>query len=142
MKIEREAAKKTTLNESPSRKIKLTHRFVTALSIVSILGFLGIVSETLFNHNLSGYVEAGLMLVIGVGMVLEANLGEIKTIRQGLNSSNFTHLTTMIIGAIAVLAGIFSLPFIRVETPGFLAIKGIVSIIAIIVIIIQTWVMD
>jgi hypothetical protein len=126
----------------PQRKVKLTHKFVTALSIVSILGFLGIVSESLFELDLSGYVEAGLMLVIGIGMMLEANLEKIKTIKEGLNSSNFTHLTTIVIGAIAILAGIFSLPPIRVETAGFLAIKGIMSIIAIIVIAIQTWVMD
>jgi len=126
----------------PQRKVKLTHKFVTAMSIVSILGFLGIVSESLFELDLSGYVEAGLMLVIGIGMMLEANLEKIKTIKEGLNSSNFTHLTTIVIGAIAILAGIFSLPPIRVETAGFLAIKGIMSIIAIIVIAIQTWVMD
>jgi len=126
----------------PQRKVKLTHKFVTAMSIVSILGFLGIVSESLFELDLSGYVEAGLMLVIGIGMMLEANLEKIKTIKEGLNSSNFTHLTTIVIGAIAILAGFFSLPPIRVETAGFLAIKGIMSIIAIIVIAIQTWVMD
>lgn len=124
------------------RRVKLSHKFITALSIVSILGFLGVISQTLFSYDLSGYVEAGLMLVIGAGMMLEANLQKIKTIKNGLNSSNFTHLTTMIIGAIAILAGIFSLPPIRIETPGFLAIKGIMSIIAIIVIAIQTWVMD
>jgi len=125
-----------------SRKVKLSHRFVTALSIVSILGFLGIVSETLFGYDLRGYVEAGLMLIIGTGMVLEANLEKIKTIRKGLTSGNFTHLTTVVIGIIAIVAGIFSLPPIRVETAGFLAIKGIMSIIAIIVIFIQTWVID
>ncbi len=125
-----------------SGKIKLSHRFVTALSIVSILGFLGIVSDTLFSYDLGGYVEAGLMFIIGIGMVLEAKLEKIKTIRWGLTSSNFTHLTTVVIGVIAILAGIFSLPPIRIETVGFLAIKGIMSIIAIIVIIIQTWIID
>lgn len=123
-------------------RVKLTHRFITALSIVSILGFLGIVSETLFDFSIAGYVEAGLMLVIGAGMVMEANLKKIKAIRCGLNSERFTHLTTAIIGVIAILAGIFSLPPIRVEAAGFLAVKGIMSIIAIIVIIIQTWVID
>lgn len=122
--------------------VKLTHRFITALSIVSIIGFLGVISETLFGFDLSGYAEAGLMLVIGVGMVLEANLVKIKEIKHGLSSGSFTHLTTAIIGVIAILAGIFSLPPIRVETAGFLAIKGIISIIAIIVIVIQTWVID
>lgn len=126
----------------PGRKVKISHRFVTALSIVSILGFLGIISETLFSYDISGYVEAGLMMIIGIGLAIEANISKIKSIRYGLTSGNFTHLTTLIIGIIAIIAGIFSLPIIRVETPGFLAIKGIISIIAIIVIIIQTWIID
>lgn len=128
--------------QQKKERVKLTHIFVTALSIVSIVGFLEIVSITLFNFDLSGYAEAALMLVIGGGLVLEANIGKIKTIRQGLNSGNFAHLTTAIIGLIAIVAGIFSIPQIRVETPGFLAVKGIISVIAIIVIIIQTWVID
>ncbi|MBU0906946.1 MAG: hypothetical protein KKE05_02190, partial [Nanoarchaeota archaeon] len=73
---------------------------------------------------------------------LEANFEKIRSIKYGLNSGNFTHLTTAIIGAIAIVAGIFSLPPLRVEAPGFLAVKGIISIIAIIVIVIQTWVID
>ena len=123
-------------------KVKISHRFVTALSIVSILGFLGIISQTLFDFDLSGYVEAGLMFVIGFGLVVEAKWDRIKSIRHSLNQNNFTHLTTAIIGFIAILSGIFSFPPIRVETAGFLAVKGIISIIAIVVIVIQTWVLD
>ncbi|MFH1802503.1 MAG: hypothetical protein ABH864_03555 [archaeon] len=128
--------------ERKGEKVKLTHRFITALSIVSILGFLGIVSETLFDFDMGGYVEAGLMLVIGAGLVLEANFQKIRSIKYGLNSGSFTHLTTAIIGVIAIIAGIFSLPPVRIETAGFLAVKGIISIIAIIVIFVQTWVID
>jgi len=142
---ERKEMKETKSTEgggSLPRKVKLGHRFVTALSIVSIFGFLGIASETLFDFDLGNYVEAGLMFVIGAGMMLEANFEKIKSIKRGLTSSNFTQLTTVIIGAIAIVAGIFSFPPIRVDMPGFLAIKGIMSIIAIIVIAIQTWILD
>ena len=125
------------------KKIKVSHRFVTALSLVSILGFIGIVSYTLFGFDLNNYVEASLMFIIGVGLILEANLNTLKLIKiEGLTRNNFTHLTTIIIGAIAVLAGVFSFPGIRIETHSFLAIKGIISLIAIIFIIIQTWVVE
>ncbi|MBT3690919.1 hypothetical protein HOG16_01600 [Candidatus Woesearchaeota archaeon] len=125
------------------KKIKVSHRFVSALSLVSILGFIGIVSYALFNFNLNNYVEALLMLTIGTGLILEANINSLKSINvEGLTKNNFTHLTTMIIGGIAVLAGIFSFPGIRIENPSFLAVKGIISIIAIIFIIIQTWVIE
>src|SRR3989338_7204233 len=85
------------------RKVKVSHKFIIALSIVSILGFIGIVSETLFAKNISTYIESLWMIII---------------------------------------AGILSSPYINFQNPSFLAIKGIVSIIAILVIIIQTWIID
>jgi len=124
------------------RKVKLSHKFVTVLAIISILGFIGIISETLFQYNIEFYVEALLMLIIGIGLIIEAKMKQIRSVARGFNSNNFTHLTTAIIGFIAVIAGIFSLPPIRITTPAFLSIKGIVSIIAIAVIAIQTWIIE
>jgi len=128
--------------EKKDKKVKVSQKFVTALSIVSILGFVGIVSETLFEFNLGDYIEALLMLIIGVALIIESKVNKLKSLERGITPSNFTHLTTIIIGAIAVLAGVFSLPPIRITFPAFLAVKGIIAIIAIIVIIIQTWVID
>lgn len=129
--------KKEEKKEEGESKIKVSQKFVIALSIVSILGFVGIISETLFSFDLKNYVEALWMFIIGLGFIVEAQIRKLRTLAKGLDPSNFTHLTTIIIGLIAVVAGIFSFPGIRIESPGFLAIKGIVSIIAIAVIIIQ-----
>lgn len=121
-------------------QVKVSQKFVLALSVVSILGFAGIISETLFSFDLEHYVEALLMFVIGIGLVVEAKLKKLKSVSRGITSNNFTHLTTVTIGFIAIIAGIFSFPFLRIGAPGFLAVKGIISIIAIIMIIIHTWV--
>jgi hypothetical protein len=128
---------------SKKHPVKASHRFVIVLALVSIVGFIGIVSETLFNYNLSFYVEALLMIIIGIGLVIEGKplqLDKIKT--EGLTPRNFTHLITVVIGTMAIIAGIFSIPTLRIEYQGFLAVKGIVSIIAIIIIIIQTWIIE
>jgi len=126
-----------------SKKTKASHKFVIALALVSIVGFAAIVSNTLFNFNFSIYQEALLMIIIGGGLVLEGQLKSIGKIKsQGLTPENFTHLITIIIGAIAIIAGIFSLPQIRIETQGFAAVKGIVGVIAIIIIIVQTWILE
>ena len=123
------------------RKVKVSHKFVIALAIVSILGFLGIVSQTLFNKDVSIYIESLWMIVMGVGLIIEANIKRLRNLsKTGLNSNNFTHLTTIIIGIMALFAGILSFPLINIQNPSFLAIKGIISIIAIVFIIIQTWV--
>lgn len=121
-------------------KVTASNKFVMILAIVSIIGFAGIVSYTLFDFDIDGYVEPLWMIVIGVGFLIEARFDTIKKIRvEGINPTNFTHLTTLIIGVIAIFAGIFSIPQIAIEATGFLAVKGILSLIAIVVIIAQTW---
>ncbi|MFH1840340.1 MAG: hypothetical protein ABH849_04285 [Nanoarchaeota archaeon] len=121
-------------------KSKLSHKFIMILAIVSILGFIGIVSETLFNRNINLHVQALWMIAIGIGMITEAQIKSLKNLKvEGLTPNNFAHLTTAIIGMVTILAGIFSFPHFGVVNPSFHAIRGIVSIIAITVIIIQTW---
>ena len=129
-----------------SRKIKASHKFVVVLAIVSIVGFLGIVSRSLFGFDLDAYVEVLFLLVIGVGMIIEGQIKRLGVIKnEGLTPANFTHLITVIVGFIAIVAGIFSLPGIREvfeQWPGFLAVKGVVALIAIVIIIIQTWIVE
>jgi len=125
-----------------SGQVRVSQKFVTALAIVSILGFFGIVSQSFFEFDSSEYIESFLMLIIGAGLIIEAKVKKLKSLSKGLTSNNITHLTTVIIGTIAIIAGIFSFPTIRITNAPFLAIKGIISIIAIVVIIIQTWIID
>lgn len=124
-------------------KTTASHSFIIALALVSIIDFSRIVGETIFSFNSDYYVEALLMIIIGIGLILEGqvkSLGLIK--KQGLTPTNFAHLITVIIGVIAIIAGMFSLPFMRIEHQGFLAVKGIIAIIAIVIIVIQTWILE
>lgn len=125
-----------------SGEVRISQKFVTALAIVSILGFSGIVSQSFFDFDSGNYIESFLMLIIGVGLIIEAKVKKLKSLSRGLTSNNITHLTTVIIGLIAIIAGIFSFPSINLVNPSFVAIKGIISIIAIAVIIIQTWIIE
>ena len=125
-----------------AERIKVSSKFVTALSIVSIIGFSGIISQTIFNKDINLYIEALWMMVIGVGLMFEAKIKMLRTVAHGLDSNNFSHLTTVVVGVIAMIAGVFSFPSFKIDNPSFLAIKGIIAIIAIIVIIIQTWIID
>jgi hypothetical protein len=130
------------MKEQINGKIKVSQKFISALAIVSILGFLGIISQSFFDFNLEGYIESLLMFIIGIGLIIESKLRRLKSLGNGITSNNVTHLTTIIIGSIAIIAGIFSFPWIKITFPGFIAIKGIISIIAIVIIIIQTWIIE
>jgi uncharacterized membrane protein len=123
-------------------KQKSARTFLIILSIVSILGFFQIMIKSLFDYDLLLYVEAFWMMILGTGFLLEGRITELYKIkRQGLTSKNFTKMVTVIIGIVAVISGIFSLPQFRVSNPGFLAVKGILSLMAIIVIVTETWVL-
>jgi len=122
------------------RKVVVSKVFIFALSIVSILGFIGIISQGFFEFDLTFYVEAFLMFIIGAAMIAEAKVKKLLTLTKGFNSSNFTSLVTTIIGLVAVVSGILSFPPIRFENVVFFAVKGILSVIAIVIIIVQTWI--
>jgi len=121
---------------------KVSKAFVNVLAIISIIGFLSIVSYTLFNTNLEGYIEALWLIILGLGFIIEARPRQlIIKIRNNLKEESFTAITTLIVGALALIAGTLSMPQINIQQTSFLAVKGIMSIIAIIFIIIQTWVL-
>ena len=123
-----------------AQEFKAFQRFVIILSVISIIGFAGVVSESIFDLVLDDYVEALWMIILGVGLILEVKLQKLRSIsRGGITRDNFTYIITIIIGIFAIFAGIFSIPFIRINNPSFIAIKGILAIIAISIIIIQTW---
>ena len=125
------------------KKSDASRNFVIALSIVSMIGFANIVSQSLFNFSFENYVESLLLITLGTGLVLETSIKELKKVKkEGLTPDMLGKITMIVVGALAIVASILSLPQIDIEHPTFLAVKGIVSILAIIFIIIQTWVSE
>lgn len=123
------------------KRRKSSRNFVVALSVVSMIGFLSIVLENLFYVNVSNYMDTSWLIVLGLGLILETTIKELKAVKKkGLTSDYLGKITMIILGAIAIIAGILSLPQINIQNPSFLAVKGIVGILAIIFIILQTWV--
>ncbi len=124
-------------------KKKASRNFVIALSIVSMIGFLSIMMESLFNFVINDYLETLWLVVLGTGLILESSLKDFKKVKKkGLTSDYLGKLTMILVGGIAVIAGLLSLPQLDVQHSSFLAIKGIVSLLAIIFIIFQTWVTE
>jgi len=128
-------------NVIKKKKSKASRNFVIALSIVSIIGFLSIMSQSLFDFSFVNYIESLWLLILGGSLILETSIREIKMIKKrALTSEMLGKITMIVVGFIAVIAAILSIPQINIQSPTFLAIKGIISILAIIFIIIQTWV--
>ncbi|MDH3353160.1 MAG: hypothetical protein OEL87_01815 [Nanoarchaeota archaeon] len=133
--------KKVVVKEEVIEKGKVSNAFVDILAVISILGFLSIISYTLFDTNIEKYVEALWLGILGLGFIIESSPVELfKTIRTRFEERNFTSMTTLVVGILAMIAGVLSLPQINIQNPAFLAVKGVMSIIAVIFIMIQTWV--
>ena len=118
---------------------RVSKSFIVVLALVSIMGFIGIISRTLYNANIDKVIESLWFLIMGVGFIIESKpLNLFKKINDSLNNSNFSAMTTLVVGLMALTAGI--LRVVGVENLAFSAIQGLISIIAIIFIIVETWV--
>lgn len=133
--------KAAAVEEISKEEHKVTKSFVNILAIISIIGFIGIVSSTLFDKPIEIYVESFWLIIMGIGFLYEAHpIKLIMRIGTQFKDRNFTSLTTLTVGALALVAGILTLPQIGIETLAFQSIKGVISIIAIVFIIVQTWI--
>ena len=141
--MKKEGKPKIIGKNSKAKKSNASHKFVIALSIVSIIGFVSIMTESLFGFSIGKYIESLWLLVLGLGLILETSIKELKRIKEaGLSSEMLGKITMMVVGAMALVASVLSLPQINIINPTFLAVKGIISILAIILIIVQTWVSE
>lgn len=126
-------------NKGDNGKVR-SDTFVIVLSLISIIGFIGIISETIFNYDLNGFIESAWIIILGLGLIIQTKFTRIKSIRNGLNNTNLPYLTNLMIGLVAILSGVFSLPTFKITNPAFHSLRGLLSLIAIVVIITETWV--
>jgi midasin (ATPase involved in ribosome maturation) len=118
--------------------------FNIILAVVSIIGFMSIIIRTFSGTDASKFMDMLLLLLIGAGILLKMDLTKLSGLKEeGLTSAQFSRIIGIIIAVLAMLTGLFNVvPSDRIHNwSGFMAIKGIVSIIAIIVIVIETWVL-
>lgn len=140
IKKEIDGIEKVLENKKPIDEKTTRDDFIIVLALISILGFIGIISQTIFLYNISGYIESFWIVLLGAGLLIETNFRKLKSINNGLSAENSPHLINVVIGVIAVLAGIFSLPFFNISNPAFHSIRGILSLMAIVIIVVETWI--
>lgn len=115
--------------------------FITFLAIVSILGFLSTIFETLKYVTINSYINPTIFIIMGIALVIEGNIRALKKyIKNGLTSDEMTHILAITVGLLAIISGFISYPFIGIQNSVFDSFKLILSIFAIIVIIIETWI--
>ena len=121
------------------RKDKTTQAFDYSLAIISIMGFLGIAlisffSFPLITDNISGII----LVVLAIGLLYEGRIFHIKKwLGDGFDDQDFARLVTSVVGLFILGVGILNL--VGLSGPKLQAIEGMSAVIAIIVIVVQTF---
>ena len=111
--------------------------FSSFLAMVSIVGFLSIALKSFFIADISNYEPFLLLLIIGVGFILQSNP---KTLFIKNQEETVADITTFVLGIMAIIAGILSLPFLNIDHPVIYAVPGIIALVAMIFIALEAWV--
>lgn len=144
-KIQKEIEEKTKKQKEleEKNKKKAVNRFVFMMTFVSLTGFFGIAMRTLFERNIDAYVEICWLVFLGIGLIWESNLKEIFGIsKTGMRPDTFGKIVTLVVGVLAVVTGVLILPQIGWRTPALLAIQGVISMVAIVFILVQRFLLN
>jgi hypothetical protein len=118
-------------------------RFAGVLAFISIYGFVEIILEGLINYSILKYSSTVWLGLMGVGFLLAARpINLYEESKRRFTDNLFSRMVTLIIGVIAIVAGMLSLPQINVEHQILGITKSIISIIAIIFISFKTWIAE
>jgi len=121
---------------------KITNALLYSLAVISILGFVGIMAESWLGFDLIiNNATAYMLIVLGIGLAIEGQVKKWKNFRSGgLSTTEVAHVVTGLVGLFAVGVGFLSL--IGLDGPILMATKGIIAASYVIIIILQTWVID
>lgn len=119
-------------------KHKATPTFLQILAIASIIGFLIIIGEALLSYDLGKYSAPALLMIFGIGLMIEGQVRLWKSmVKSGLNNKELVHIITGTVGILSFVVG--ALSFFIVNSSLFKSTQIIISIIAVVVIIFETW---
>ena len=108
-------------------------KFLFFLIMIDLTWFGSVVLDNLFGFSLQDYGEFAWTFLFAMALIFMSDLKRIFRMGvEGFNSENFSSLATFIIGIIALIISILSLPQIAIESPVMNAVKGIIALIAII----------
>lgn len=116
-------------------------KFLFFLIMIDLTWFASVVFDNLFGMTLQDYGEFAWILLFSLGMIIISNVKKLASMaRLGFRSDNFSSLVTFVVGIMAFVVAILSLPKIDIDSPIMNSIKGIIALIAIIYVILEAWI--
>ncbi len=118
---------------------KTTTGFDTALTFYSLFGFLAIVLIWLFAFDITEWAIPVLMVSAGIAFLYDGNIRRILADRK-IESNEIAGFVTVVIGALAIIVGILSIPLFEIQSATLIVVTGIIALISIVTIVIQRWI--
>jgi len=121
-------------------------QFQDFLAVVSVLGFLTIFVASIYSAlDIGPWVDGLLFIIIGVALMLSGGVQVLfRMLEDGLTNKEITKILTILVGLTSFLVGIFTFPidaFRGLQTvPVVGGIKTIISALAIIIIVADSWI--
>lgn len=126
-----------------TEKRRVGTKFVGILALISIYGFTEIIFKSLLDISIIEYSNSVWLIVMSIGFFLAARPKSLyKTSKVVISENSFARIVTLIIGLLALISGVASLPQISIIHPALETTKAVVAIISVIFIALQTWVFD
>jgi hypothetical protein len=118
-------------------------KFLFFLIMIDLTWFASVALDNLFGLNFQDYGEFAWILLFSLGMIIISDVKKIISMgRKGIRSDNFSSLVTFVIGMMALIVAILSLPQINIASPIMSSIKGIIAVIAVFYVIIEAFVVE
>lgn len=118
--------------------------FRQLLAVVSILGFLSILFNSLFEVNAAGWIDSVLFVLIGVGLMIIGGVRMVwKYFENGLTDVEISKILTIIVGIFSTIVGILIMPvdpFGVMDAPQLGGVKAVIAVLTITIIMVETWV--
>lgn len=113
-----------------------------AMAIGSLLGFIAIILNQLGIYDISPFITELLFVILGIGLVFEGDIKRFIRFVQGKMKFKdaSAKVTTLIVGFASIAVGALSLLNINIEQLS--SLKLIVSLIAVVIIILETFLLD
>jgi len=116
-------------------------KFLFFLIMIDLSGFAIAALYNLLGLNLKAYSEFAWTLLFSLGMIIISDVKKIIGMgRKGVRTDNFSSLVTFIVGILAFIVAILSLPQFNLVSPTMSAVKGIVALIAVSYVIIEAFI--
>lgn len=117
--------------------------FDSALTFISLFGFLAIALHAFTTFDLSPWTTTVFMILAGAGLMFE---GKVTTIanwsKDGIQRPEVAYLFTIIFGLFMIITGILVMPGIALVGEKISTIVGIASLFSIAFISLQKWVLN